>query len=150
MNKKSTDKKYNEYGVLRLIAGIGHHLRMRLDKDLGQNNLTISQFKVLAYLWEHSEQKINQKMIHEFLEIKPSSLTKSIRILLSKDLIRKETDPDDFRSRIIMLTEKGMEIKKICKESITESEAYLLQDLSGKDINTLTELLLKIKKKIKH
>lgn len=130
--------------------GIGHHLRMRLDKNLSQNNLTISQFKVLAYLWEHSEQKINQKMIHEFLEIKPSSLTKSIRILLSKNLIRKEADPDDSRSRIIMLTEKGIEIKKICKENIAESEAYLLQDLSGEDINALTELLLKIKKKIKH
>jgi DNA-binding MarR family transcriptional regulator len=151
LNKESTNnEKYTEYGLLKLISRIARYFRVQLDKDLSQNNLTISQFKVLAYLWEHGEQKINQKMIHEFLEIKPSSLTKSIRILLSKDLIRKETDSDDFRSRIIMLTEKGMEIKKICKESITESEAYLLQDLSGKDINTLTELLLKIKKKIKH
>ena len=107
MNKESTNnEKYTEYGLLKLISRIARYFRVQLDKDLSQNNLTISQFKVLAYLWEHGEQKINQKMIHEFLEIKPSSLTKSIRILLSKDLIRKETDSDDFRSRIIMLTEK--------------------------------------------
>ena len=143
-------EKYKEHSIPRLIMGIGRHLRMRLDKNLSKNNLTISQFKVLAYLWEHSEQKINQKVIHEFLEIKPSSLTKLIRILQSKNLIRKETDPDDSRSKIIKLTEKGMEIKRICRKNIAESEAYLLQDFSGDEINSLTELLLKIKKKIKH
>ena len=143
-------KRYTEYGLLSLISRIARYFRVHLDKDLSQNNLTISQVKVLAYLWKHSEQKINQKMIHESLEIKPSSLTKSIRILLSKGLVEKKADPDDSRNRIIMLTEKGTAAKKICEESIAESEAYLLQDLSGEDINTPTELLLKIRKKTRY
>ena len=128
---------------------IGHHLKRRLDKKLSQNNLTISQFRVLAYLWEHSEQKINQKMIHDFLEIKPSSLTKLIRLLLQKDLIRKEVDPEDTRNKVIKLTESGKEIKKICLQNIAESEDYLLKDFSLQEIDTLANLLLKIKKKIK-
>ncbi len=136
--------------IPRLIMGIGHHLKMRMNEKLSQHNLTISQVKVLAYLWEHDKQKINQKVIHEFLEIKPSSLTKSIRLLQQKDLISTETDLRDSRNKIIKLTEKGMEIKRICLKNITESETYLLQDFSQQEIKILTELLLKIKKKIKH
>lgn len=142
--------KNKVYSISGLIMSIGHHLKMRLDEKLSQNNLTISQFKVLAYLWEREKQKINQKMIHEFLEIKPSSLTKLIRLLQLKNLIKKEADPDDSRNKIIKLTEKAIEIKRICLKNITESEVYLLQDFSQEEINILNELLLKIKKKIKH
>jgi len=142
--------KVRAKSIPRLIMGIGHHLKIRLDKKLIEDNLTISQFRVLAYLWDYGEQKINQKMIHEFLEIRPSSLTKLIKILEQKGLIRKETDPDDSRNKTIKLTDKGMGIKKLCLQRITESEAYLLQDFSHQEIGILTELLLKIKKKTRH
>lgn len=136
--------------IPRLIMGIGHHLKMRLDKKLSQNNLTISQFKVLAYLWEHSNQKVNQKQIHEFLEIKPSSMTKLIRLLQAKDLIQKEADPEDSRNKIIKITAAGMEIKKICLHHMKQSEAYLLKDFSVTEIDILYDLLLRIKEKIRH
>ncbi|HNR65860.1 MAG TPA: MarR family transcriptional regulator [Atribacterota bacterium] len=142
--------KNKKKSIPRLIMGIGHHLKIRLDKKLSEDNLTISQFRVLAYLWEYGEQRINQKMIHEFLEIKPSSLTKLIKILESKGLIRKEIDPHDSRNKTIKLTEQGIEIKELCLQRIAESEAYILQDFSEKEILTLKELLLRIKKKIRH
>jgi len=129
---------------------IGHHLKMRMDEILSQNNLTISQFKVLAYLWEHNNQKINQKQIHEFLEIKPSSMTKLVRLLQAKDLIRKEADPDDSRHRIIRLTDRGMEIKRICIENMKQAESYLLQDFSKEEVERFLHMLLRIKKKINH
>jgi len=141
-------KENNAKSVPRLIMGIGHHLKMRIDKKLSQNNLTVSQFKVLAFLWEHDHEKINQKQIHEFLEIKPSSMTKLIRLLQEKNLIRKEIDPDDSRNKIITLSEKGMDIKRICLQNMKQSESYLLNDFTQQEIDTLICLLLKIKKKI--
>ncbi len=134
--------------VTRLIMGIGRHLKMRMDEKLNQNNLTISQFRVLAYLWEHSNQKINQKQIHEFLEIKPSSMTKLVRLLQAKDLIRKEADPDDSRNRIIKLTDRGMEIKRICIENMKQAESYLLQDFSKEEVELFLQMLFRIKNKI--
>ena len=145
--KKNDSKSKN---VPRLIMQIGHHLKMRMDEILSQNNLTISQFKVLAYLWEHNNQKINQKQIHEFLEIKPSSMTKLVRLLQAKDLIRKEADPDDSRHRIIRLTDRGMEIKRICIENMKQAESYLLQDFSKEEVERFLHMLLRIKKKINH
>lgn len=134
--------------IPRLIMGIGRHLKIRMDEKLSQYNLTISQFRVLAYLWEHGNQKINQKQIHEFLEIKPSSMTKLVRLLQEKDLIRKEADPDDSRNKIICLTEKGLEIKRICIENMKQAESYLLQDFSKEEVEQFLHMLLRIKKKI--
>jgi len=119
-----------------------------MDEKLSQNNLTISQFKVLAYLWEHSHKKINQKHIHEFLEIKPSSLNKLLSLLETKGLIKKEIDPDDFRNRIIKLTDHGMEIKRICTENMKQTEAYVLEEFSDEEVNILFNLLSRMKKKI--
>ena len=128
--------------------GIGRHLKMRMDEKLSQNNLTISQVRVLAYLWENSNQKINQKQIHEFLEIKPSSMTKLIRLLQAKDLIRKETDSDDSRNRVIKLTDRGMEIKRISIENMKQAESYLLQDFSKEEVELFLQMLLRIKNRI--
>lgn len=142
-------KKNDTKNVPRLIMQIGHHLKMRMDEILSQNNLTISQFKVLAYLWGHADQKINQKQIHEFLEIKPSSMTKLIRLLESKRLIKKEADPDDSRNTIIKLTKRGMEIKQICLDNMKQAEDYLLSDFTHQEIDILVNSLLKIREKIR-
>jgi DNA-binding MarR family transcriptional regulator len=136
--------------IPRLIMQIGHHLKMRMDENLSNNNLTISQFKVLAYLWEHENKKINQKKIYDFLEIKPSSMTKLLKLLEAKGLVTKEPDLDDTRNTIIKLTKKGMESKRICILNIKEAENYLLKDFSQEEIEELVILLLKIKEKINY
>ena len=140
--------KKNTKNIPRLIVQIGHHLKMRLNNNLSENNLTISQFKVLAYLWEHEQQKINQKQIYDFIEIKPSSMTKLIKLLETKNLIKKDIDPYDSRNTVISLTKKGMEIKQICLQNIKKTEKNLLQDFSQQEINTLLSLLLKVKERI--
>ena len=136
--------------IPRLIMEIGHHLKMRMDEKLSQNNLTVSQFKVLAYLWKNEKQKINQKKIYQFLEIKPSSMTKLIRLLESKELIKKEADPDDSRNTIITLTKQGRQIKQICLQNMQLSETVLLENFTHQERDTLSLLLLKIKENIKH
>lgn len=133
--------------IPRLIMRIAHHIKMNLDEKLSNQDLTVSQFKVLSYLWHHDSHRVNQKQIYDFLEIKPSSMTKLIRILESKGLIRKEVDPEDCRNSIIKLTERGLENKRICIENIKQTEGHLLQELSSEERELLIQLLVKIKKR---
>ena len=135
--------------ISRLIMRIGHHLKMNLDEKLSQYNLTSSQFKVLAYLWKHGNQEINQKQIHHFLEIKPSSMTKLLRQLEAKGLITKEIGHNDSRNRLIKLTGQAREMKKLCLENAKQTENKLLEDFSKEEIDILFKLLQKVKNKIK-
>jgi len=143
--KEKSDLK----SISRLIMKIGHHLKMNLDEKLSQYNLTSSQFKVLAYLWKHSDQEINQKQIHDFLEVKPSSMTKLLRQLEAKGLITKEIGRDDSRNRLVRLTGHAIEIKRLCLENAKQTENKLLEDFSKEEINILFKLLQKVKNKIK-
>ena len=136
-----------EKSIPRLIMRIAHHIKMNMDENLSHQDLTISQFKVLSYLWHHGQHKINQKQIYDFLEIKPSSMTKLIRILESKGLIKKEIDPEDCRNSIIKLTERGLENKRQCIENIKQTEGYLLKELTPEEREILFQLLVKIKKR---
>jgi len=136
-----------EKSIPRLIMRIAHHIKMNMDENLSHQDLTISQFKVLSYLWHHGQHKINQKQIYDFLEIKPSSMTKLIRILESKELIKKEIDPEDCRNSIIKLTERGLENKRQCIENIKQTEGYLLKELTPEEREILFQLLVKIKKR---
>jgi len=136
-----------EKSIPRLIMRIAHHIKMNMDENLSHQDLTISQFKVLSYLWHHGQHKINQKQIYDFLEIKPSSMTKLIRILESKGLIKKEIDPEDCRNSIIKLTERGLENKRQCIENIKQTEGHLLEELTPEEHEILFQLLVKIKKR---
>ena len=135
--------------IPRLIMRIGHHLKMKMDEKLRQYNLTSSQFKVLAYLWKHNAQEVNQKQIHDFLEIKPSSMTKLLRQLELKGLIIKEIGRDDSRNRLIKLSGRAREIKRLCLENAKQTEKKLLEDFSEEEINILFKLLKKVRNKIK-
>jgi len=77
-------------------------------------------------------------------------MTKLVKLLEAKGLIKKEPDADDARNTIVKLTKKGMEIKRICILNIKEAENYLLKDFSQEEIDKLVILLLKIKVKIKY
>jgi len=136
-----------EKSIPRLIMRIAHHIKMNMDENLSHQDLTISQFKVLSYLWHHGQHRINQKQIYDFLEIKPSSMTKLIRILESKGLIKKEIDPEDSRNSIIKLTDRGLENKRQCIENIKQTEGYLLKELTSEECELLFQLLVKIKKR---
>lgn len=37
------------YQFSKLIVGIGQHLKMSIDRKLSHKNLTMAQFKVIAY-----------------------------------------------------------------------------------------------------
>ena len=120
-------EKSNLKSIPHLIMRIGHHLKMNMNGRLIQYNLTSSQFKVLAYLWKHSNQEVNQKQIHDFLEIKPSSMTKLLRQLELKGLITKEIGHDDSRNRLIKLSGHTREIKRLCLEIQNKREKSYLK-----------------------
>jgi len=75
------------------------------DEEFEKIDITYSQFKVLNWLWRHSE--LTQKEIHNFVNIKPSSLTKMLDILIKKGLIERRIDPDDARIKKVSITKKA-------------------------------------------
>lgn len=71
--------------------------RTAFDEAFERIDITYSQFKVLNWLWRKGE--LTQKEIHNYVQIKPSSLTKLLNILIKKDLVERHIDPNDARTK---------------------------------------------------
>jgi len=77
----------------------------RLNRHLADANLTISQFGVLEALLHLGP--LNQRSLGEKLLKSGGNITMVIDNLEKHDLVRRERDPDDRRSVLIHLTDKG-------------------------------------------
>lgn len=75
------------------------------DRHLEQHGLTISQFGLLAALRGGGEPSIGQ--LAERMVMDPTSLTRSLRPLEKRGLLRLAPDPHDRRARRLSLTAAG-------------------------------------------
>ena len=62
---------------------------------------------ILTYLSYHSDRDIYQKDIENDFCIRPSSVSKVIRLMETKGLIRREAVPSDARLKKLVLTPDG-------------------------------------------
>ncbi len=100
-----------------------------LNAEFIKIGISLSQFRVLNWLWRKGE--LTQKEIHDFINIKPSSLTNILNILIRKGFVVRNFDENDARIRKISLTEKSREI---------ESQVWnIVHDFNRRIRNILTE-----------
>lgn len=61
--------------------------------------------------------------------------------LADRGLVRRETDPDDRRAKIVTLTGAGRRVYRSCRTGIAAMEEELLGDFSSQDRRTLRRML---------
>ncbi|GEM_PF-449073 len=93
------------------------------NETLKSHGITFAQFRVLNCLWKQDGQTFTQLV--ETLKVKPSTITGIVRILMSKGLLLRTTDPDDNRSRRLNLTPEGQILKQDSWKIILDLESQL-------------------------
>lgn len=124
--------------------------RTIFDSEFDKLGITFSQFKVLNWLWRY--EALTQKEIHDFVQIKPSSLTNMLNILIKKGLVERHSDPEDARIRKIKITDKSREIESQAWEIMNAFDqkirSVLDEDEYNATMNGLTKLTAALKTKI--
>ncbi|WP_425234314.1 MarR family winged helix-turn-helix transcriptional regulator [Ulvibacterium sp.] len=72
-----------------------------------ENQLTPIQLQILLFVNFHLPEKCKVNYLAKEFNVTKATISESIRLLLKKELILKETDPADTRSFFIYLTERG-------------------------------------------
>jgi DNA-binding MarR family transcriptional regulator len=102
---------------------------------LDELGLTYTQYVTLLALWEKDE--VTVKALGERLYLDSGTLTPLLKKLEAGGLIRRERDPEDERSVIVRLTEKGRGLKQevyslpekvFCYTSLRPEEIMRLRD----------------------
>jgi DNA-binding MarR family transcriptional regulator len=127
-----------------LISVASRLLSGELQKQLAKHNIdiTIEQWTLLYYLWE--KDGITQNELASIANKEKSTITRHLDALQKKGLIARESHPTDKRNKLLVLTEKGENIKTASLGSAQLVTEKAEQDIDAEDLKTFKNVLSQI------
>lgn len=121
-----------------------HSIHKEEYKTIKESGLTAAQFGVLEVLYNKGDLKICE--IIEKILTTSGNITVVIKNLEKDGLIKKNSDPEDKRSAIISLTEKGKEVIEGILPKHIKNIGNIFSVLTDEEKIMLKEILKKFKK----
>ncbi len=136
----------DESSIIWLIPKVRHLLRKSLQDRLIDYDLSWVQWTTLSRIYR--TEGCNQKKLAEMSIRNGAAITRTLNILESKELVKRENSVNDKREFLIYLTDKGYELYKETevvmfkciqeiKSSFNENELDQLEYLVNKLISIL-------------
>ena len=123
------------------IKRIDQLFKIRMDHNLEQLDITVTQMRILIYLFHSHEEKITQKRLAEDFGVKHSTMSGILNRLKEKELIEIKVDEENKKYRNISVTKKAKQLDEQMILHRSETEALLLHGFSEKEIEELGSYL---------
>ena len=123
-----------------MLGHAAHLSKERMDARISCYDVTPAQSHTLLYLCEHDAATLQRNVV-EHLRVKPSTVNGILDRMEEKGLIRRCADAEDQRQKLVVLTEKGRQQKKLLETAFQETEAVMTRGLRTDEVETLRTLL---------
>lgn len=129
-----------------LLATSGFRTFIRQEFKASTLDLTSEMMQVLRYLWMHDG--VNQQEIANAVNKDKATLTSMIDGLVRRELVERQEDSQDRRSKRIRLTAKGWALERQIAPMIDKMYEMAGQTLSAEKLRESTALLEQIAKNL--
>ncbi len=109
------------------------------------HDLSMEQYNVLRILRGQKGKPANRSTLQERMINKMSNTTRLVDKLIIKELVTRATCENNRRKIEIIITEKGLNLMATMDSEITEKEEQLTNGLTNEELETLNNLLNKIR-----
>ncbi|MCD8391365.1 MAG: MarR family transcriptional regulator [Firmicutes bacterium] len=133
--------------VFHLLQSIYIIRKNTIKTNIDQNVISYELMPVLSYI--NGKPMCSQKCIADALGITPSAVTQSTQKLEKAGLIKKMTNEDNLREKMLVATPKGEETVKNSIAEFDEIDRKVAKDLTDEEITELYEILSKMYKTLK-
>lgn len=140
--KHNTVSQPEVFRKIELTARRLKHIESMVMSSVG---LTPAQYYIMTLLWESDKRPF--KDLAEICSCSRATITGIIDVLEKKSLVKREQNPDDRRSFLALLTQKGQDLKAEtpdmnevfgkCCDCLNPAELKQLDDLLQKLYNSL-------------
>jgi len=127
-----------QFLTARLAARGNNHA----NELLAELDLNVRQFSVLALA--ASDLKPTQREMSAYVALDPSQIVALVDALEDRNLVKRETDSRDRRSKNIVATDKGKKLYREASAITARAEDEVLDGLTTEERDQLRELLLKV------
>ena len=148
MCKKAYSKKHIGFEI-RTISNIIKRCFEEKARMKGVEGLTGVQGLVVDYLYKQGrDTELFQRDVEKEFNIRRSTATGVLQLLERDGFITREAVAQDARLKSLKLTDKAIRAQKMIIENINELEEEIALGLTEEEVNTLFDLLCRIKKNI--
>jgi DNA-binding MarR family transcriptional regulator len=132
-------------GIVDRIGGINRRIKWMHEETLEQLGLTYSDWHVLTALrWAGKPYRRKAGELARRAELTSGSMTSRLDALEKEGLVRRLRDPDDRRSVLVELTEKGRQTHEQGMGIQADKEALLAAALTAGEKEQLNSLLRRV------
>lgn len=113
---------------------------------LAPYELTNTQYKIMMMLYRNQDKSIRQADIEERFSMTNPTVTGIIQNLEKKNFVQRIQNPNDKRSKLVVLTDKAISIREEIDGLGEILEAQVTENLTKEECQQLITLLKKIHK----
>ena len=138
-----------DINVTKKIRDVYCLLHERLQKLTDKpKNFNYTKFQIIQYLLRRKDEVVYQKDIVDELNLKKSSVAESLDSLEESGEIKRTSDKEDKRRKIVSLTEKSLKRKKQFNEAVSQLNEEFVEGLSEEEIEAFLGILDKMQKNV--
>lgn len=138
-----------ESRIVVALERVSEAFRVLLWNESKENSLSPIQIQILIFIYFHSREKCKVSYLADEFNMTKATISDSVRVLLSKELVSKEPDTSDTRSYTLSLTDEGRKIAKKASffaSSIEQPIEKLTQEQKMIMLNGLLKLIYDLNK----
>ena len=140
-----TDLDLSVEGIVDRIGGIQRRIKWMHDETLEQLGLTLSDWHVLTALrWAGKPNRRKAGELARRADLTSGAMTSRLDALEAEGLVRRLRDPEDRRSVLVELTEKGRKRHEQAMGVQAKKEILLAEALTGREKEHLNALLRRV------
>ena len=132
-------------GIVERIQGINRRIKRMHDETLDQMGLIFNDWHVLTSLhWAGEPYRRSAGELARHTDLTSGAMTSRLDALESQGFVRRLRDPDDRRSVLVELTEKGRQKHDEAMDIQGKKEALLAEALTDREKEELNGLLRRV------
>jgi DNA-binding MarR family transcriptional regulator len=132
-------------GIVERVGGINRRIKWMHEETLDQFGLNVSDWHVLTTLrWAGEPYRRSAGELARRVELTSGAMTSRLDALEAEGPVRRLRDPDDRRSVLVELTEKGREKHEQAMGIQAQKEALLAAALTDREKVQLNALLRRV------
>lgn len=109
---------------------------------------TITQARIMDYILEHKEE-VYQKDLEKALNLRRATVSEVLKTMEKKNLIKRERNSLDARSKKIILLENSKSSHNKIKNNIAQLEETLIENITKEELEIFTAVLKKMQYNLK-
>lgn len=125
-----------------LIQVLNRHIFRYFVKVGDQLGISSMEVVFLNFFFENATQPIYQTDLERTFNIRSSTATTNVKLMVKKGLIKQIEDADDKRRKVLQPTDKALKLKEPLTAAQRQLERELTQDLSPVQREDFQQFLL--------